>query len=370
MKILYLCEESNLKNGWAVVAYHTIRIAAEQGIEVDVLTSRDAQNLPIKGVNYFPLLPEMDRKALKHPLNFFKSFIQSLRIINSNDYSLVHLLVETYLPLLLFTQTKRNYLTVHGTYAVNLFSQSRLKSLYIFTLQKIATVFCVSHFTANIFQDITGFARVHVTNPGVDFNFFNQKKITHSFVRSPYFSLIGQLKERKGVLLAIKAIEILKIKFPEIKLLIAGKANNSYALECQRYVNEHGLSDHVSFLGFVTEDELIKLYSTCIGNLLPSLNTKGGSFEGYGLIHLEANSMGLPSIGSRNCGNEDSIQDGISGYLVEQGNIDEIANKMETLMTLFLSNKFTAISQQCQTYAQSKTWNMYFSRIKSKYPLA
>ena len=49
--------------------------------------------------------------------------------------------------------------------------------------------------------------------------------------------------------------------------------------------------------------------------LVVASRNSGSSYEGFSLVHREANSYGVPSIGSLNSGNEDAIDDGNSGFL-------------------------------------------------------
>lgn len=56
-------------------------------------------------------------------------------------------------------------------------------------------------------------------------------------------------------------------------------------------------------------------------------------FEGFPMVLLEASQLGLPCI-SFNCnyGPSEIIQDGFDGFLIEQGNISSLAEKIITLI--------------------------------------
>ncbi len=358
MNILYICEESNLKNGWAVVAYHTIKQAAEHGHSVIVITKVNAANLPIDNVTYLTLLPNESSVALPHSWKL-------LRELNNCQYDLIHILVETYISLLFFSVIKKSYLTAHGTYAINLFTKSRLRAFYKLCLNKITAVICVSTYTEKMFKKHVGYNTTYVCTSGVDTTHFSSR--IKSTEKELSFCLIGHLKERKGTLLAIKATELLIPQFPQLKLVIAGSDKNSFSEICKKYVTEKKLQKNVIFKGRVDDEELLRIYSSSIGNILPSFNTVDGSFEGYGLIHLEANAMGLPSIGSKDTGNESVIKDGFSGFLAEQGNIEDIASKMRLIIELFQNGSYPEFSSKVQSYAKEKTWNKYFENLQMHY---
>jgi glycosyltransferase involved in cell wall biosynthesis len=53
--------------------------------------------------------------------------------------------------------------------------------------------------------------------------------------------------------------------------------------------------------------------------------------EGFGIVFLEAMRSGKPCIGGNHGGTPDVIEHGKSGFLVEYGNIDELANQIRVL---------------------------------------
>ena len=112
----------------------------------------------------------------------------------------------------------------------------------------------------------------------------------------------------------------------------------------------------------LSDDELIDLYSKAMCNVLTSINA-GEHFEGFGLIHLEANACGIPSLGSRNSGNESAILDGKTGYLCEQKNVNDIKEKMELIISDFDNDDFDKWKQNCITHAIGNSWEKYFNVI-------
>ena len=97
---------------------------------------------------------------------------------------------------------------------------------------------------------------------------------------------------------------------------------------------------------------------------MPSMNV-GDSFEGFGLVHLEANVWGVPAIGSFGCGNEDAVRDGYSGYLIEQGNIKALSEAMMRLLDPAFD--WNAMSANARQFSQSMSWERVVDACASTY---
>jgi glycosyltransferase involved in cell wall biosynthesis len=195
---------------------------------------------------------------------------------------------------------------------------------------------------------------------GVDFEYFNKKLV--SVDREKAFIFVGHIKPRKGLIYTLKAFEKLGKNYKDIKFKIVGAESFSkYEEECKKYVLDNKLNN-VSFLGSVSDEELIELYYSSMCNVLTSIND-GNSFEGFGLIHLEANACGLPTIGSKNCGNESAIIDGITGFLCSQKDIDDIYSKMKEIIEDYENNKYKIWTNNCLEYAQKNDWSNYFNKL-------
>lgn len=63
---------------------------------------------------------------------------------------------------------------------------------------------------------------------------------------------------------------------------------------------------------------MLRLYTESTTFVMPSV------FEAAGNVFLEAMAYGLPCIGSKACAMPEIIEDGVTGYLVKQNDIDGI----------------------------------------------
>ncbi len=103
---------------------------------------------------------------------------------------------------------------------------------------------------------------------------------------------VGNYYPYKNVRTVIEALGLVAQAWPDLKLLLAGKADE-FKADLVALIQTLGLSDRVVMPGFVTDGQLKWLYRNCKIFVNPSLS------EGFGLQGLEAMSQGLPVIASR-----------------------------------------------------------------------
>ena len=98
---------------------------------------------------------------------------------------------------------------------------------------------------------------------------------------------IGDIDKNKNIITTISAIEILLEKGCEIKLNVVGKIKD------QKIFDKIKELEYVNYLGYVSKEELIKIYRKNDIFILPSIH------ETFGLVYAEAMSQGLPVIYTR-----------------------------------------------------------------------
>jgi glycosyltransferase involved in cell wall biosynthesis len=366
LKILYFCNAVNRKNGWCVINYYCCREAVESGHEVLALTSVDAANDPIEGVKFYPILFPVGGLR-QNILLGFRSFFQVGQVIKKENPDLVHVLVEPYLLYLGLIRAKRLVLTIVGTFAVSIFKDSGIKFFYWRALSRVKKIISISDYTADVFRKSVSSKNEIVTVPlGVDFEAFRKRE--ESKQREILFCFVGHIKPRKGLIFLLEAMAKIGKQYPEAKLSIVGSfEDESYADRCKKLVAEKGLSDNVKFLGRLSQEDVCALYGRSILNLLPSYGTTSGAFEGFGLIHLEANAAGTLTLGCLDSGNESAIVDGRSGFLVRQESVDDIVEKMKEVIEIYKTGNYDRYSEQCIQYAKSNSWQKYFEKLELQY---
>lgn len=133
---------------------------------------------------------------------------------------------------------------------------------------------------------------------------------------------VGRFNEAKNPLGFIQIIEAYKKENPTTSLCVKMVGNGELLEECKTYVSTHNLTDAISFEGFSNN---VYNYMAATGILLmPSL------FEGFGLVALEAMTLGKPVVCSGVGGLSDIIDDSC-GYICHD--TADYCSRLNTLLT-------------------------------------
>lgn len=134
---------------------------------------------------------------------------------------------------------------------------------------------------------------------------------------------IGRLDEQKGFDILIDVWKKVNAKHPDWILEIYGEG--SLRKKLQEKIDLLNLEDSLILKG--NEKNIQSKY------LENSIYVMSSRYEGFGMVLIEAMSCGLPLISfDCPCGPKDIIKDGENGFLVEFGNIEEMAEKINYLI--------------------------------------
>lgn len=132
---------------------------------------------------------------------------------------------------------------------------------------------------------------------------------------------IAELNANKHQDLAINAINIIKNKIPNIKLLLAG--DGVLKDEYKNQINTLNLNKNIEMLGHRKDvDDLLRL-----SNMAISTSRR----EGLPRNIMEAMATGLPLVVTKCRGNSDLVKDNINGYEVNVDDPKELAEKIYTI---------------------------------------
>ena len=155
---------------------------------------------------------------------------------------------------------------------------------------------------------------------------------------------VSRLVKHKRVDLIIKALKYVKNK--EIKLIIAGEGPELNNL--MRYVKESGLEKRVSFLGRISDDQLIKNYAECGAVFYSPYN------EDYGFVTVEAFTSGKAVITTNDSGGVYEIISKSKGGIYTKNDPQTLGEKIDDLFSD--KNKLIALGETGKQWVSSLTW--------------
>lgn len=173
----------------------------------------------------------------------------------------------------------------------------------------------------------------------------DKNHIDYSLKQGNKFLFVGRDFKRKGLAIVYDAFCLIKKKNPNVELHVAGPQDDPYPQHIDGYY----------FYGDCHHGKLEKLFNKCDVFCMPSY------YEAYGLVFIEALVYGLPCIG-RNCNEMPYfIEDGFTGYLVNNDDIHNMAAKMLNL----LSNKnvISEVRARRDKYITEYSWDTVANRI-------
>jgi glycosyltransferase involved in cell wall biosynthesis len=222
----------------------------------------------------------------------------------------------------------------------------------------------VSHSTKEeLCKEAPGLAcKIRIVPNSIDDRFFNMeyspakvRQLKNRLgISKDHFVLLSvtRLTVDKGVDDVIKALSGLKSStLSRLRYVVVGEGS---ALDYLRKLAKNlDLDKHVIFTGGISHLELIPYYDMCDLFVLPP---RRGPHESFGRVFVEAAARSKPSIGAKEGGMLDVIDDGQTGILVYPGDIDMIRAKI-----VYLMNNLDKLNR-LGVKARLKAERMYTSR--------
>lgn len=135
---------------------------------------------------------------------------------------------------------------------------------------------------------------------------------------------VGRYVSQKGFDRLIDSWQLVANKHPDWKLKIYG--DGAMRTQLERQITSLQLQNSCFLESTVSDIDQKMLKS--------SIYVLSSRFEGLPMTLIEAMACGLPVVAfTCHCGPRDIVSDGVDGYLVQDGNIDDLSEKIDMLIT-------------------------------------
>lgn len=140
---------------------------------------------------------------------------------------------------------------------------------------------------------------------------------------------LGQIPHGSDLDLAIQAVARLRPEWPDLRLVIAGVGDGLPAL--QAVAAQYGLGEAVSFPGWIDPPRAPDLLASADVALYPYRDTlvNRAKCSAKLILYMAA---GLPIVASRVGQSAEYIEHGVSGWLVEPGDVDDLTEALQALL--------------------------------------
>jgi glycosyltransferase involved in cell wall biosynthesis len=135
---------------------------------------------------------------------------------------------------------------------------------------------------------------------------------------------VGRLVEKKGTRVLIEALA----RVADMKLIVIGDGLLRTALDRQA----RELGDRVRFLGELPSEEVAQWMRRASVLAAPSLTAADGDAEGLPNVVVEAAASGLPVVGTRHSGIPEAVDEGVTGFLVPEGDAEALAARLAEVL--------------------------------------
>jgi len=140
------------------------------------------------------------------------------------------------------------------------------------------------------------------------------------------FIALGRFVEKKAPYYTILAFSKVLNDYPNAQLIIGGQGE-LYEV-CTNLVKYLKIENNVLLPGILSKEKFIGYLSTSVAFVQHSITALSGDQEGTPVAVLEASAAGLPVIATKHAGIPDVIIDGETGLLVDEHDVNGMAEQM------------------------------------------
>ncbi|REK77222.1 N-acetyl-alpha-D-glucosaminyl L-malate synthase BshA [Paenibacillus paeoniae] len=321
--------------GSGVVATELGKLLAERGHEIHFITHSIPFRLGKFHKNiFFHEVEVNDYYVFRYPPYDLSLASKMAQVAKMQQLDLLHVhyavphAVCAYLAKQMMGNGLKTVTTLHGTDITVLAQDESLKDLIRLAIHQSDAVTAVSNDliqeTRNLLDILTP---IDLTYNFVDKRVYYPREVAslRSDFAAPDEKILMHISNFRPVKRVSDVVEIFERVSKRVpsKLLLVGEGPELTKIQCK--IKNMGLEDRVHFLG--KQEDVAQVISMADVLLLPSEK------ESFGLVSLEAMACGVPTIGSNAGGIPELVTHGITGFLSDVGNVEDMAEGAIKLLT-------------------------------------
>lgn len=249
------------------------------------------------------------------------------------------------IPFIFKFSAKTYITTIHDVVPYIFKKYQPIQQLYVKLISKICAIRSdiIITVSENSQSDIVKYLKIKKSKIHIIYNFLNEEKlpIAKQKLRDNFFITVSTVQPGKNLIRLIESFHMFNLQNPDFKLYIVGNLGWNYD-DVIRLVDKYKMNESVLFLGYVSDEDLKKLYCTARALLYVSL------YEGFGIPPLEAMFYKCPIVVS----NISSLPEvaGDAGVYVDPYNITDILRGMNEALEIDLDTYAINSNIQCNKF--------------------
>ncbi len=166
---------------------------------------------------------------------------------------------------------------------------------------------------------------IHVCNNGIPADVSNRLNFTNNI---PNILFLSNLFESKGLKILIQALKLLKNDGVLFSCSIVGAPGDVSKEELENYIELNDLEGVVSYEGVKYDEQKELCFAKADIFAFPTFYPN----ECFPLVLIEAMKYKIPIVTTNEGGIADMVEDGVTGFLVKQQNIESLKEKLTYLI--------------------------------------
>ena len=164
--------------------------------------------------------------------------------------------------------------------------------------------------------------KIEITPFGVDMELFNPQKRSRKKDNQFIVGTVKTMSDNYGINTIIEATNNIRQRRPDIPILVRLAGDGPQLDHYRNIVREYNLTDTVTFLGQISQNEAAVEWANMDVAVIPSLQ------ESFGVAAIEAQASGVPVIVSKAPGLLETTKPGITSIVVDAKDVQAITQSI------------------------------------------